>query len=330
MIRRLSRAAALGAALLVALGAARAEPARTPRFLQQLLLPVAGDQIGFAHCVTADATTGEVFVCDPRRNRILIFDADGFFDFQIPGGEGFSSPEDVAVDPSGRIVVLGTHERRRMPIELDFDGAFLRALPLRGLPEDGDPPKLVSIALSPVGDRLYAIDGANNRLWIADRDGSLVAAADLAVGESPEDLEDLAFGHVDVYGERVLVTVPSGGQVLIFGLDGAPRGHAGLKGGARCQLGYPTAAALDGQGDLWIVDQQRMILSRWRIEGNRCLAEHLGIGAAPGYLYFPYDLALDPRGRAYIAQSYGGRVQVYTGLGAEPAPGLEQPAPDPQ
>jgi len=316
--RRLRIAAALLASLCTV--APQAASAGAPRFLQQLVLPVARDQIGYGHCVTADATTGEVFVCDPRLNRILIFDADGFFDFQIPGGDDFGAPEDVAIDPRGYIVVLGSRPGGRTPVELDFDGTFIRVVPLHGLPENAAPPNLVSIALSPAGDRLYAVDGANNRMWVADRDGAVEGSADLAAGLSPEDLEDLAFGHVDAYGDRVLVAVPSGGEILIFGLDGSPRGHVGIKGGAPCQLGYPTAAALDAGGDVWIVDQQRMFLSHWRVEGNRCLAEHLGIGAAPGYLNYPFDLSLDPRGRVYIAQSYEGRVQAYTGLADDPAP----------
>jgi hypothetical protein len=61
-----------------------------------------------------------------------------------------------------------------------------------------------------------------------------------------------------------------------------------------------------------------MIVARWQVEGNRCLSEHIGLGDAPGYLFFPYDLALDQQGRFYVAQSADGRVQVFEGLGAAP------------
>jgi DNA-binding beta-propeller fold protein YncE len=316
----------LAAAALALAAAAQPASGSEPRYRQRLVLPVADDAIGYGHCVTADVHTGEVFVCDPRTNRILIFDADGFFDFQIPGGDEFSSAEDVAVDPDGLLLVLGVRGGRRALVELDFDGVFRRELPLVGLPAGAPPPRLTSIALGPAGDRIYAVDAANRTLWLIDRDGLVVGSADLGAGLRPRDLPDLALGHVDAYGETVLVAVPSGGEILLFDRDGKARGRTGRKGGARCQLGYPTAAALDARGELWILDQQRMLLLRWRVEGDRCLSEHIGIGDAPGYLYYPYDLALDARGRLYIAQSYDGRVQAYDGL--PPASGGTEAATD--
>ena len=52
---------------------------------------------------------------------------------------------------------------------------------------------------------------------------------------------------------------------------------------------------------------------RWHLPA---VGELYGIGNAPGYLYFPSDLALDARGRVYLTQGFEGRVQIYEGLGA--------------
>jgi DNA-binding beta-propeller fold protein YncE len=308
------------ASLAVALATAAAVDAAEPVFLKRLSLPVSGDDIAYGHCVTADPHTGELFVCDPRTNRILIFDRDGYFDFQILGGSELSSPEDLAVDPEGLLLVVARRGAGPCVLELDFDGLFRRQIELEGLPAGIAPPEIGSLALAPAGDRLVLADGANSMLWITDRDGLVLTAVDLAEGQPEEERRNWGPGHVDAYGDRVVVTVPMQGQVRVYSAAGELVGTVGVRGSGPGQLGYPTAAAIDVDGDLLVLDSQRMMVSRWRIAGNRFLSEHLGLGNLPGFLYFPHDLALDPRGRFYVAQSADGRVQVYEGLGAAPAP----------
>lgn len=312
--RRASTAAA------VVLLAATVAGAQEERYLYRLSVPVASDEIGYGGCVTSDPRTGESFVCDPRANRIVVFDEDGYFDAQILGGEDFRAPQDLAVDPEGLILVLAYRDRRPVMVELDFDGLFRREVGVVGLPRGTIEPWLVSMALSPDGRSVYLVDSANQTLWMADRDGLVLSSVDLGLGLDEDDLADLALGHVDAYGDRVVVALPSLARVRIFSSDVRPLAEVGLSGGSRCLLGRPSAAALDDRGRLLVLDEQRMVVLRWSIDENRCLSEHLGFGQAPGALYYPFDLALDPRGRLFVAQSFEGRVQVYDGLGAAPAP----------
>jgi hypothetical protein len=313
----------LGAlALAGALGLPAA--AQEPAYVRRLLLPVAEDLIGYPRGVTADVHTGEVFVCDTRRGRILIFDTEGLFLHEIPGGDVFSAPRDLAVDPEGYLVVVANYERRPGLIELDFDGLFRREIRLSGLPEGAIEPVIVSAALSPAGDRLYTLDSANLHLWISNRQGEIETSIDLAVGLDERERRDLILGHVDAYADTVLVALPAFSQIRMFGPDGAPQGTVGKPGTAPCTLAFPTAAALDEDGDLVIVDQQRMVVLRWNRKANRCLGDYLGLGAAPGYLYYPMDLALDRFGRIYVAQGFDGRVQMYSGM--TPAPAAPRPA----
>jgi hypothetical protein len=152
--------------------------------------------------------------------------------------------------------------------------------------------------------------------------GAVVDAAAAAGAASlPEkQTRDLIVGHVDVYGETVLVAVPSNSQVRLFDLDGKPGRILGMRGTAACTLAFPTAAALAGDDELVIVDQQRMLVLRWSIPSNRCLGEYIGLGDAPGYLYYPMDLALDGKGQLFVAQGFEGRVQMYRGMTPAPAP----------
>ena len=288
--------------------------AQAPNYVQRLQLPVSRDDIGFGQAVTADPHTGEVFVCDPRSNRILIFDDEGYFKFQILGGIEFSSPKDLAVDPEGFLVVLGTQGGRQLPLELDFDGVFRRTLDFDELSQDSVSPILSSLSLSEDGQTVYLADTTNLRLWLLDRQGDVKTYIDLTEGLDDVERRDMFLGQVDVYGDAVLLAIPSHGSIYRFDLEGGLVARIGIKGGGACELGRPTAAALTETGDYFVIDQQRMLLTRWSATGNRCLGEYIGIGLSPGFLYYPYDLALSKRSRLYIAQSFDGRVQVYDGL----------------
>jgi DNA-binding beta-propeller fold protein YncE len=319
---------ALLLAVAVAVGPSLAAPslgAQTPEdratYVERLDLPVASDGIQMPRAVVADLHTGEVFVSDAFRNRIVIFGPEGDYRYQITGGRLFTTPRDVAVDPEGYILVVATNRERRVAIlELDFDGLFLRELPLTNLPEGAAEPFPVSVALSPAGDRLYVLDLENRAVWIADRDGAVQGRIDPTEGMDEKERRELVLTKVDVYGDRVLVAMPKRGQIWTYDLDGGPRRRIGLYGTAVCQLAFPVAAAVTGEGEVLVVDQQRTLIVRWEPVGNRCLAEYYGIGGAPGFLYHPLDVALGPEGRLYVTQGFEGRVQVYEGLPGAAAP----------
>jgi sugar lactone lactonase YvrE len=309
---------ALTVAMLVALGAGAAT-SQQPSFRQRLQLPVARDDIAYGQAVTVDPHTGEVFVCDPRTNRILVFNREGFFTYQILGGDNFAAPEDLAVDPDGFLLLLASRGFQRLPLELDFDGEFRREIPLQGLTADLVAPALISLALSPDGKRLYLLDATNFRLWITDREGRIEGSVDLTEGRK-ETEGDLFLGQVDVYGDNVLVAVPSHGEIRRFDLDGTLIDRVGIKGTSQCELGGATAAALTEDDEFLVIDQQRMFLMRWTPKGNRCLGQYLGLGISDGFLYYPYDIALDDQGRVYIAQSFDGKIQVFEGMAAAAGP----------
>jgi DNA-binding beta-propeller fold protein YncE len=282
-----------------------------PRYTRRLRLPTHGDRLSKPRAVHADRHTGEVFVCDTRANRIVIFDRDGIFLYEIRGGDAFTSPIDVAVDPDGYIVTVAIRGGVRDLILLDFDGRFLEEIQLAGLPEGSRLPDPVSVALSPTGDRLYTLDQANMRLWIASNTGTILDSIDLTEGLSEKEAWEQMLGHVDVYGERMLVTTSTTGLTALHDLDGSPWRIVGFKGTAPCQTAFPVAAALEPDGTLLILDNQRALFMRWDPEDNRCLGEYSGFGNVPGALYHPTDLALDGQGRIYVSQGFEGRVQVF-------------------
>ncbi len=313
----MKRWSTLALAWLLAAGVAAAQP--DLGYVQRLRMPSQSDALGHSRAVAADLHSGEIFVCDTRKQRIVIFDDRGLFRYQIPGGEVFRAPTDVAVAPEGTLLVLARHQGELRIVELDFDGRFIAAFALSGLPGESAPPRLVSLALDPAGERLYALDQANQRLWLAGRDGTVTGSVDLAADLSEKEAREVLLARLDVYGDTVLVAMPTAGVVRLYDLDGRERGRVGLKGTATCQSAFPVAAALDADGNVVVLDWQRMLFMVWDPRTNRCLGEHGGIGVAPGFFYQPGDLALDGAGRIYVSQGFEGRVQVFGG--ASPAAG---------
>lgn len=290
-----------------------AEEPRRPRYSRLLEPPMRHEIFRKPRSVTADLHTGEVFVCDTMRHRIVIFDKRGVLLYQINGGSSFRAPLDIAVHPEGYLFVVGRHQGQPAVIKLDFDGQFLGVLDFAALAELENPIQPMSVAISPSGDRLYVVDVANHLLIIADGEGIVETTVDLIAGMEPELSREQIYAHVDAYADTVLVARPTLGTVHLFAPDGEPRGHVGLYGTGRCQSAFPMAAALDDQGHVLILDQRRMLFTLWDPSNNKCLDEFYGMGMHPGGLYAPEDLTLDAGGRVYIAQTREGRIQVYEG-----------------
>jgi DNA-binding beta-propeller fold protein YncE len=284
---------------------------------------VRGDEIGYANAVTVDNVTGEIFVCDSRYSRILIFDSDGFYRYQIRGGEVFSAPRDVAVDPEGYLFVLGHYVDGRSLLQLDFDGMFMREIQFSGNPvTEGVVSNLSSVAISPSGDRLYVVDSNRLEVLISDRDGVIERVIKLSTAPLEEARKDMIAGRVDVYGDKMLLGMPTAARVDVYDLEGNFLTSVGQLGSAPCHLTRPVAGAMDANGNVFAVDSQRMAVAGFDHQTNVCVSDHFRPGGRPGDLYYPVDISLDAMGRLYISQGYQGRVQVYEGFlpAAEPQP----------
>jgi hypothetical protein len=276
-------------------------------------MPSRADDFSNPKSVTADLHTGEIFICDLRNNRIVIFDHQGLFLYMIPGGEVFRTPIDIAVDPQGYILLLARNELAVRLLLLDFDGKFIEFVDLSGLPASVREPRIISVAMSPDGGQFYLLDEANLHVWITTRKGEVVGMINLTLEMDEGDLLEQILSHVDVYGDTVMVPIPTLGTVYLYDLDGKSKGWVGIRGTAPCQTMFPVAAALADDGRAVIADLQRMLIMIWDTSNNKCLGEYSGIGSRPGFVYQPHDLALDGAGRVYVSQIYEGRVQVWTG-----------------
>jgi DNA-binding beta-propeller fold protein YncE len=114
----------------------------------------------------------------------------------------------------------------------------------------------------------------------------------------------------------VYVTDSNNGRLLVFGQDGGIVARVG-RGVGEGNLGLPRGVAIDDQGRIYVVDStghQVFVYGRYT-EGAQRL-EYLGSfgtqGSADGAFAFPNGIAVDGRGRLYVADSGNDRVQLWS------------------
>ena len=164
------------------------------------------------------------------------------------------------------------------------------------------------------GDRLaypmgMALDSKNNRVYIADTFNNLVRSVDLS-------------------NKKMTVIAGTG-----------TAGYSGDNGQAgKATLSYPTAVAVDGNGDLFIADTYNGVIREIAapagstISSNSSITTVAGTGrlgfsgeggpAAAADLYFPYGVTVDSSGspNLYITDSFNHRVRRVSDVtNADPA-----------
>jgi len=120
---------------------------------------------------------------------------------------------------------------------------------------------------------------------------------------------------VDADG-RVYVTDSNNGRLLVYAADGALVATIG-RGAGIGNLGLPRGIAIDGQGRVFIVDSSGQGVTVYAtLEDGAATPEYLGFfggqGFADGQFSFPMGVAVDERGRVYVADTSNDRVQVWS------------------
>jgi sugar lactone lactonase YvrE len=114
----------------------------------------------------------------------------------------------------------------------------------------------------------------------------------------------------------VYVTDSNNGRLLVFAQDGSIVAKVG-RGTGEGNLGLPRGLAIDGQGRVYVVDVsgQAVFVYGQYVEGTSRL-DYLGTfgteGIQDGAFAYPNGIAVDGRGRLYIADSSNDRVQLWS------------------
>jgi DNA-binding beta-propeller fold protein YncE len=190
----------------------------------------------------------------------------------------------------------------------DAQGAYLRAFTPPAGDENWQP---LGLSFDAAGN-LYVTDIGQvpHRVREFDPSGQQIRV----LGED----EAMSFPNgvaVDANG-FVYVTDSNNGRLLVFDQGGNVVAKVG-RGSGEGNLGLPRGVAIDAQGRVYVVDssgQAVFVFGQYQ-EGTARL-DYLGTfgteGIADGAFAYPNGIAVDGRGRLYIADSTNDRVQLWS------------------
>lgn len=260
--------------------------------------------------VAVSPSGDRIYVADTEGARVVrVFDASGkeLAVLQPPattGGEHV--PVYVAIDPTTQEVYVSDRPTGSVYV-YDRDGAYQREYrPAEAI--GGWQP--IGLAFDPNGNFYVTDFSGSQRVLKFDPTGKLV----LTLGAD----EGLVFPNgvaVDEDG-RAYVTDSNNGRLLIFDAAGALVAKIG-RGAGSGNLGLPRGIAIDGSGRVFVVDSSAQgVLVYATLADDQQQLEHRGFfgshGVADGQFAFPMGIAVDDRGRVYVADTANDRIQVWS------------------
>jgi DNA-binding beta-propeller fold protein YncE len=216
-------------------------------------------------------------------------------------------PVYMAVDPLTEEVYVSDRLAGTVYI-YDRDGAYQRELTL-AVPRTGWQP--LGLAFDKAGN-LYVTDlsGPYQKVLVIDRTAQVLRT----LGEN----DKLSFPNgVGIDGSgNVFVTDSNNGRLLMYDAEGTVRGQIG-RGAGQGNLGLPRGLAVDGSGRVFVADATGQGVFIYRApSGDSRRLDYLGFvggeGVADARFEYPNSVAVDARGRVYVADTFNDRVQIWS------------------
>jgi DNA-binding beta-propeller fold protein YncE len=170
------------------------------------------------------------------------------------------------------------------------------------------------IAYCPTNELCYVCDAGAHAVLVFDRQGRFV----MQFGSRGAGLGQFNFPSHVACGPKspggraeVLVVVDSlNFRVQRISLDGKALGAFGRKGDAAGDLALPKGAAIDANGNVWVVDAHFENVQAFTPDGKLLMAFGRE-GQAPGEFWLPAGICIDSKGRIWVADTYNRRVQAF-------------------
>jgi DNA-binding beta-propeller fold protein YncE len=253
--------------------------------------------------VSVDAAHEEILVSDAAGSALHVMDEDGGACFVTGTIAGVSNPVDAVGTPDGGFVFL----------DADGEGSrTIRRLDLRGEPVDfvvespldGWRPDHFALA---VDGNYLTVDSVLGLLVKHDADtGAVIWRRALWAGTDPDKICGRPATAPD---GRIYIPVGQEHRVQILTADGLPEDSFGVVGSTPGKFAFPVDVAFGPEDTVLVLDRMRHVILVFDRD-QEFITEYGYMGAAPGAFYHPVSLAF-ASGRAYVAQGFEGRVQVY-------------------
>jgi DNA-binding beta-propeller fold protein YncE len=257
-------------------------------------------------------------------NAAFIPESEIFFD-DIPGAQSFQ-PAQVAVSREGLIYVVG--EAFRGVMVLDKDGTFLRWL--RPMDMILDRAVIEATAREQAEQERLASEAKYGAApEPGEREAVVAPGTERSRADIPEEFrprssrtngDAASFGpglgpvrinyvHIDSAGKLYLVSAETG-KIYVHSPEEQLLFTFGEKGGTPRKLSQPYALTIDEKrGLIYVVDYMRQTIVTYDLDG-KWVFEVGGRGSAPGWFYYPMDIAINRHGQIIVSDFFNRRIQV--------------------
>ena len=242
---------------------------------------------------------GCVYVTDPQRGQVVVFDAFGRL---VSTHTGFARPLGIAVDAQGTIYVA--EEKTGSVSVLDAQWHLLYQLGAGA----GEflLPNHIALAPGTASHTVYVSDSRANevRVYLGNSRHSQFGA----YGTGPGQFNFPTGVCVSPAGE-VFVVDQNNDRVQVF--DSAGKFLRAFNLGTTQPSGRSQAALLDNAGRLYVADTFQGTVKVLDALSGDLLSTVGAFGQGPGHLNAPAGIALDTFGRLYIASANNARLELY-------------------
>ena len=159
-----------------------------------------------------------------------------------------------------------------------------------------------------------ALDDEGN-IYVADIDRKVIFVYDKTEHEKTvldfaKEVKSIGSITIDRKRKRLMVPDIKGHQILVCDLSGKILFSFGKRGIEDGQLNYPTAVAIDKEGNLLVSDQMNARIQRFTPEG-KFIAKFGERGDGPGELALPKAVAVDSEDHIYVTDGKNHKVVIF-------------------
>ncbi|HEX5041639.1 MAG TPA: NHL repeat-containing protein [Candidatus Polarisedimenticolaceae bacterium] len=207
-------------------------------------------------------------------------------------GSGLRLPQGVAV--AGDLVAVADAGNGRI-VTYTLTGEGLSA---RGEMVVQQVPFPIGVAVLPSLE-ILVLDGRSRRIARLSAEGAFTAWLEPSGVEGTVSVRALAAAGSTVYALDV-----GSGRILAMEPDGSVRGTIGIP----AEVGFPSDLAVDGRGDVYVVDSVGRRL--WAARKGEAALSPL-TNPLPEEFEFPASIAADDEGRLFVGDRDGGGIVVF-------------------
>jgi len=260
--------------------------------------------------INVDQERNEIYVADPRKGAILIFNANGMEIYRFGETGNLGNFIDVAVKPDGNILVLSRRTGLPTILVCNFKGEPLTTLELKNIP-----PAFSNMAPTHIVYRhqqIYLLDKSALRLVVTDPAGLFKNGYDIGslikLDAKKRDGTEIAGFNVDREG-NLLFTIPVLFSVFKLTPDRKISGF-GRPGSAPGRFNIVGGIVADDKGYLYVADRLKSAVLIFD-KDFKFQAEFGYRGLRPHNLIGPNSLGLDNQGRLYVSQLSSRGISVF-------------------